>query len=186
MGAGGSLLLILPARAHKRSRYLVSERIVSEPLLELAHAAPHQGRVLGIDYGERRVGIALSDESQLIAQALVTLERRRGADVQLYQALSALVHEHEAVHIVIGWPLRLNGREGIQTQKVERFIKALTPHIDVEISRWDERMTTNSAERALREGGVRGARQRAKVDQVAAALILRGWLDARAHQRARS
>ena len=141
-------------------------------------AQPPQGRALGVDYGARRVGLALSDERRVIARALQTLERRRGADEQLYREITALITRHEVTHIVVGWPLRLNGREGIQTQKVARFIEALSEHTSIEISRWDERLTTTSAERALREGGVRGAQRRAKVDQVAAAVILQSWLDA--------
>ena len=149
--------------------------------LELTDA-PSSGRVIGLDYGDRRVGVSVSDEGQIIAQALETIHRVRGDDARLYQAIAELSRTHEVVHVVVGWPLRLNGREGIQTQKVARFIEALTPHLDVEISRWDERLTTTSAERALREAGVKGTRQRAKVDQVAAAVILQSWLDARAQQ----
>ena len=146
--------------------------------------APSSGRALGIDYGDRRVGVSVSDENQMIARALETVHRVRGDDARLYRAIAELIRAHEVVHVVVGWPLRLNGREGIQTQKVARFIEALTPYLDVEISRWDERLTTTSAERALREAGVRGTRQRAKVDQVAAAVILQSWLDARAQRRA--
>ena len=136
------------------------------------------GRVLGIDFGARRVGIALSDEGRLIAQALTTIHRARGAERAVIDSICDLIATHEVTHIVIGWPLRLNGQEGIQTQKVARFVEALEPRVSVSISKWDERLTTTSAERALREAGVKGAQQRARVDQVAAALILQSWLDA--------
>lgn len=140
------------------------------------------GRVMGIDYGDRRVGLALSDERRLIAQTLTTIQRTRGKDQDVARAIALLLHEHEVQHIVVGWPLRLNGREGIQTQKVERFIQHLSQVTSLPVCRWDERLTTTSAERALREGGVKGQRRRDKVDQVAAALILQGWLDAESVQ----
>lgn len=142
--------------------------------------APARGRVIGIDYGDRRVGVSLSDEGRLIARALQTIPRRRGreADAEVVSAICSLIKTHEVTHLVIGWPLRLNGREGIQTQKVARFIELLSAHTTLTISKWDERLTTTSAERSLREAGLRGAQQRAKVDQVAAAFILQGWLDA--------
>ena len=141
------------------------------------------GRVMGIDYGDRRVGLALSDEHRLIAQTLTTLQRDRRGDVEVALAIASLLAEHDVQHIVVGWPLRLNGREGIQTQKVERFIAHLVDHTSLPISRWDERLTTHSAERALREGGVKGKQRRAKVDQVAAALILQSWLEAESARR---
>lgn len=141
------------------------------------------GRVMGIDYGDRRVGLALSDEHRLIAQTLTTLQRDRRGDVEVALAIASLLAEHDVRHIVVGWPLRLNGREGIQTQKVERFIAQLVDHTSLPISRWDERLTTHSAERALREGGVKGKQRRAKVDQVAAALILQSWLEAESAKR---
>ena len=141
------------------------------------------GRVMGIDYGDRRVGVAISDEGRMISQALATLQRQRRGDQALTQEISLLLLEHEVTQVVVGWPLRLNGREGIQTQKVDRFITQLTQVTSLPICRWDERLTTTSAERALREGGVKGKRRRDKVDQVAAALILQSWLDAESVKR---
>ena len=136
-----------------------------------------QGRVLGIDYGERRVGISMSDESRLFAQTLTTIQRKRDGDPQVILALHQLISAHTITEIVIGWPLRLNGREGIQTQKVSRFIDLLAPS-QLPVHKWDERWSTLSADRALTEGRVRGVERRQKVDQVAAVIILQGWLDA--------
>ena len=81
--------------------------------------------------------------------------------------------------MVVGWPLRLNGKEGIQTRKVAKLIEALSAQTEVPITRWDERLSTVSAERALLEGGLRRDARKQKVDQVAACFILQGWLDAR-------
>ena len=138
------------------------------------------GRVLGIDYGERRVGVSLSDEGRRFAQALTTITRSRRDDPKVVETIKALILEHQVTQIVIGWPLRLNGKEGIQTQKVARFMTALEP-LGIPVEPWDERLTTNSAERALRESGVKGASRREVIDQVAAAIILQAWLDAQSH-----
>ena len=83
------------------------------------------GRVMGIDFGDRRVGLAISDEGRLIAQVLTTIQRHRGRDAELINTICNLLAEHEVTQVVVGWPLRLNGREGIQTRKVERFIHQL-------------------------------------------------------------
>ena len=138
------------------------------------------GRALGIDYGDRRVGLALSDERRVFAQALKTIPRTRGGDALVVEQIERLIHEYDVTLIVIGWPLRLNGKEGIQTQKVARFITRLAP-TGLPIERWDERLTTHSAERTLREGGVKGKSRREVVDQVAAAIILQAWLDAQSN-----
>ncbi len=140
------------------------------------------GRVLGVDYGERRIGVALSDERHIFAQALTTLQRRRGGDESAAEQIKTLVTEHSVTQIVIGWPLRLNGKEGIQTQKVGRFIECLQP-LGLIIHKWDERLSTVSAERALRDSGVKGSSRRAVIDQVAAAVILQAWLDAQSAMR---
>ena len=79
---------------------------------------------------------------------------------------------------MVGWPLRLNGREGIQTRRVSRFIDVLRTQSPCEIETWDERLSTRAAERVLVEGRVSRKGRKAVVDQVAAAIILQGWLDA--------
>ena len=134
-------------------------------------------RALGIDYGQRRVGLALSDPERLIAQAYRTLPHR-GDLTPVIQALCELIEREEVGHVVVGWPLRLNGKEGIQTRKVARFIELLSAQCPVEISRWDERLSTVAAERSLIEGRVSREGRKQVVDQVAASLILQAWLDA--------
>ena len=135
------------------------------------------GRVLGIDYGDRRVGTAVSDENRIFAQTLSTIQRKRNGDGQVVDSLRELISKHHITEIVVGWPLRLNGREGIQTQKVGQFIRLLD-HFKLPIHRWDERLSTMSADRVLSEGRVHGPQRRQLVDQVAAVIILQGWLDA--------
>ncbi|MGH3789006.1 MAG: Holliday junction resolvase RuvX [Pseudonocardiaceae bacterium] len=138
------------------------------------------GRRLGVDVGEVRVGVALSDPAGVLAMPLATLNRDRtgGADLE---ALAALVVEHEVVEVVVGLPRTLAGRLGPSAQAAADYARALAGRIadDVPVQLTDERLTTVSATRRLAERGVRGPKQRAVVDQVAAVEILQGWLEIR-------
>ncbi len=134
-------------------------------------------RTLALDVGDRRIGVAVSDALGIIAQGLTTLHRTALKDDLV--TLSALVAEHDIDRIVVGWPLGLDGRDTPQTRKVGRFVEALERRLRLPVERWDERMTTVIAERALIEGRVRRADRKQLVDKVAATLILQSWLDAR-------
>lgn len=138
--------------------------------------ADERGRVLALDVGERTLGMAISDPERIIAQGLDTI-RRTKLDKDL-DALGRVIAEHEIVRIVVGWPLRLNGKPGIQTQKVAKLAEAISARFDLPIDRWDERLTTVAAQRALIEGNVRREKRRTVVDKVAATLILQGYLEA--------
>ncbi len=131
---------------------------------------------MGLDVGDVRIGIALSDPGRIIAQPWETLHRK--TEPTDLAALMALTTEHEVDQIVVGWPVMLSGAVGPQARKVDRFANALAAHLALPVERWDERMTTVAAERALREGGLSGRQRRQVVDKVAAALILQSWLDA--------
>jgi putative Holliday junction resolvase len=135
-------------------------------------------RLLGIDPGLRRVGVALSDEDARIAMPLTTLARV--GDAPLIEALAALAAEHAVSAVVIGLPLRLDGSESDGSRKARKLAAALEARVSAEVVLWDERLSTAQAERALREGGVRGRDKKAVVDQVAATLILQSFLDSRA------
>ncbi|MGH3912153.1 MAG: Holliday junction resolvase RuvX [Pseudonocardiaceae bacterium] len=138
------------------------------------------GRRLGVDVGEVRVGVALSDPSGVLATPLVTLkrDRRGGADLA---ALAALVVEHEVVEVVVGLPRTLAGRHGPAARAAWDYARALAERLSagVPVQLTDERLTTVSATRKLAERGVRGRKQRRVVDQAAAVEILQGWLDTR-------
>lgn len=138
------------------------------------------GRRLGIDFGEVRVGVSLSDPSGILATPLVTLKRDRphGADLE---ALAALVAEHDVVEVVVGLPRTLAGRQGRAAQAATGYARALADRLGdaVPVRLTDERLTTVSAARVLAERGVRGRKQRAVVDQAAAVEILQSWLDTR-------
>jgi putative Holliday junction resolvase len=141
---------------------------------------PGTGRRLGVDYGEVRVGVALSDPSGILATPLVTLKRDRSRGTDL-EALAALVAEHEVVEVVVGLPRTLAGRQGPPAQAATEYARALAHRLGdaVPVRLTDERLTTVSAARVLAERGVRGRKQRAVVDQAAAVEILQSWLDAR-------
>lgn len=144
----------------------------------IADAGP--GRRLGVDFGQARVGVALSDPSGVLATPLVTLRRDPSGGTDL-DTLAALVAEHEVVEVVVGLPRTLAGRHGPAAQVAAEYARALTGRLGdgVAVRLIDERLTTVSAARMLAERGVRGRKQRAVVDQAAAVEILQGWLDAR-------
>lgn len=133
-------------------------------------------RTFGLDVGTRTVGVALSDALGITAQALTTL-RRSGLRSDL-QALKRLAETHEVTSAVVGLPLNMDGSEGPSAARSRAFGEALAQNLDVPVHYWDERLSTVAAHRALRESNLSGQRRREVVDQVAAALILQGWLDA--------
>ena len=133
------------------------------------------GRVLAIDWGEVRLGLALSDETQTIAQGLDVYERRSlDADVD---QLSQLVDEHNVERVVVGVPVHMDGARSQQTDQAEAFARELEARLDVPIEQADERLTTDEAERSLLEADLRRRRRKAKRDQLAATLILQRYLE---------
>jgi putative Holliday junction resolvase len=134
-------------------------------------------RYLGLDVGDVRIGVALSDETATLATGLPTLTRV-GPKKDL-QAIAALVRDHEAGELVVGLPKRLDGSLGPQAQKVLELMEALRPRVGVPVVAWDERFTTSMAQQALIEGGVSRKNRKGVVDQVAATLILQSYLDYR-------
>ena len=146
-----------------------------------------RGRRLGVDVGKVRVGVALSDPDGILATPLVTVARDMaaapGAVPGDIAELVRLVGEHEAVQIVVGLPVRLNGAEGAAAIDIRAYAERLEQAVGpVPVVLADERMSTVVATRRLAERGVRGKRQRAVVDQAAAVEILQSWLDAQRRQ----
>ena len=129
------------------------------------------GRVLGLDVGTRRLGVAVSDPTGTVASPLATVPRRAPAEDA--RALAALAAEQEATTVVVGLPVTLAGREGPAARSVRAYLAELA----LELA--DERLSTVAAERALVGGGVRRRARREVVDQVAASVFLQTWLDAR-------
>ncbi len=128
--------------------------------------------------GDVRIGVALSDETGTLASGLPTLLRvGPRKDVR---AVAQLVRDREVGEVVVGLPRRLDGTVGPQAEKVLAFADSLRASLRVPIEMWDERLTTVEAERILREAGAKARERKAKVDRIAAVLILQGYLDARA------
>ena len=132
-------------------------------------------RVLAADVGEKTVGIAVSDEAGVFACPRTTL-RRDGTEVS---KLIAIAREESVGEIVVGLPLSLDGSVGPSAARALEFADALRKSLEIPVETWDERMTTVQAERCLIEGNVRRRRRRQVIDQVAATLILQGYLDFR-------
>jgi putative holliday junction resolvase len=133
-------------------------------------------RVLGLDVGSVRIGVALSDPLGITAQPLEVIERKR---VDPFGRIASLVAEHEVTSIVVGWPLRLDGTEGPAVESVRQFVDELGSKVSVPIERWDERLSTAEAERIMLQGGARRVQRKAGIDKLAAALILQSYLDAK-------
>ncbi len=132
---------------------------------------------MGIDVGSARVGIAMSDANIGIAHPRETL-----AAADAIEEVIVLVDADAVTTIVVGWPLHLDGSEGLATRRVEIFEERLREALgarEVEIIRWDERLTTTAAENFLIEADVSRSRRKEVVDQIAATHILQGWLDSR-------
>ncbi|PDW02725.1 Holliday junction resolvase RuvX [Candidatus Viridilinea mediisalina] len=137
-------------------------------------------RSLGLDVGERRIGVALSDPSGRLASALTTLQARPQAEA--LTRIERLVAEHGVYEVVVGLPLTLRGEVGPQAEVVQRFAEALGERLTLPIHLFDERLTTSAAEQLLRDLGVKPEKRRQQVDQVAAAIILQDFLDQRQRQ----
>ncbi len=133
-------------------------------------------RFLGLDPGERRIGVALSDAIGIIASPHVVLDRRT---TDVLEAIRGICTEYEVTTIVVGLPTSLSGEEGAAAEKARFFGNQIGEATGYEIVFFDERFTTVQAESALLEGGVSRRRRREKIDMVAAAVMLQGYLDRR-------
>lgn len=137
-------------------------------------------RIIALDVGDRRIGVAMSDALGLTAQPVTVLTRSApAADVE---AVRQLVETHAAARLVVGLPLSMRGERGPQAQKVLSFVDALRQALAVPIELVDERLTTVEGERALRSAGASAKQRKAAIDRVAAQLILQQYLDG-AHSR---
>ncbi len=134
-------------------------------------------RCLGLDLGERRIGVALSDPLGWTAAPLPAVERISWKkDLARVRALLA---EHQVGRVVVGLPIRMDGTSGERAQRTLEFVRRLQATIPVPVVTWDERLSTREAERRLVEDDVRRERRREVIDGIAATLILQGYLDSR-------
>lgn len=133
------------------------------------------GRILGLDYGQKRIGVALSDPMGVTAQGLTTLIYQHEEEV--VSRVAEIISREGVKKIVVGMPLNLKGQKGIKAQATERFIQRLRKRFNLPVVEWDERLTTVAAHRALRELGQSPSRRREKVDELSAVFILQAYLD---------
>jgi putative Holliday junction resolvase len=134
------------------------------------------GRVLAVDWGQRRCGLAISDPTRLIAQPLTTLTRRPKHRPPV-AAIAALAAEHAATVVVVGLPLTPDGEEGDAAREARALADAIGVRTGLPVVLQDERLTTAAAQRAARHLGVRDRDARGRIDQMAAVGILQAWLD---------
>jgi putative Holliday junction resolvase len=133
-------------------------------------------RILALDHGTKRIGVALSDETKTIAQPLEYI-LTEPAD-KFLERLKVILAEKEVDLILIGLPRNMDGTYGPATEKVKAFINVLKETITIPIKTWDERLTSTMANRVLIQGGVRRDQRKEKVDKMAAAILLQSYLDA--------
>jgi putative Holliday junction resolvase len=134
-------------------------------------------RILGLDVGSRRIGIAVSDPLGITAQGLDTLQRRnKRTDLA---ALDGVIRQYSVKEIVVGLPLRMSGAEGTQSDKMQVFAEELRKRFRLPVHLWDERLTSAEANRLLRETDLSIEKRAKAVDRMAAVLILQGWMENR-------
>ena len=132
-------------------------------------------QILGLDLGEARTGVALSDELRMLAHPLETIESNSAETVA--RRVQKIVLERKVDCVVVGLPRQMNGAFGLAAQSAQRFVERLRPLLSCEVVTWDERLSTVAAERALRDAGKKTRETRGIRDQVAAQIILQSYLD---------
>jgi putative Holliday junction resolvase len=134
-------------------------------------------RIMALDVGDKKIGLAISDEMLLTAQSRPTLKRKNlNSDVEQLRKLAEM---NEVQEIIVGNPLHMDGRPSAQSQKIARFARKLHEATHLRVTFWDERLTSFAAEQHLEEMGLNWRKRREHVDQVAAMLILQSYLDGR-------
>ena len=134
-------------------------------------------RILGLDVGSRRIGVAVSDPLGITAQGLETLHRKNKK--YDFSFLHRVIRDYEIKEIVVGLPLRMSGAEGVQAEKIQAFADDLRKHFKLPVHLWDERLTSAEANRLLRETDLSIEKRGQAVDRMAAILILQGWMESR-------
>lgn len=135
-------------------------------------------RVLGLDVGSKTIGMAISDLLGITAQGLQTI-RRKNKRLD-FEQLATVIREYHVAEIVVGYPLRLSGAEGSQSEKMQHFAEELRKKFSLPVHLWDERLTSSQANRVLREAELSIKKRGEAVDRMAAVLILQSWMEARA------
>lgn len=135
-------------------------------------------RIMGLDFGSKTVGVAVSDELMLTAQGLEIIRRRSENKLRRTCArIEELIEEYDVQKIVLGFPKNMNNSEGERAEKTKDFREMISRRTGLEVVLWDERLTTVAANQAMMEAGIRRERRKEYVDKIAAVFILQGYLD---------
>lgn len=141
-------------------------------------------RIMGLDFGSKTVGVAVSDPLFLTAQGMEIIRRKSPGKLrQTLARIEELIKEYEVGKIVLGYPKNMNNTEGERCQKTAEFKEMLERRTGLEVILWDERLTTVMADNAMMEGGIRREDRREYVDKLAAVFILQGYLDYQSNQK---
>lgn len=133
-------------------------------------------KILGLDYGEARIGVAVSDALGILATPLETISEKERS-VQL-EKVAKVARDNRVEKLVVGYPKHMDGTVGHRAQYTEEFAKDLSEILEIPYIMWDERLSSTEAHRILESGGVSGKNRKTKVDKIAAVIILQGYLDA--------
>lgn len=136
---------------------------------------------MGLDIGEKRIGVALSDETCTIAQAKEVIEKR--SDEQLFSRIGEIVSEYNVEEIVIGLPINMNGTYGPAAEKCIQFSERLKKETTAKIKLWDERLSTREADSIMLEASLTRRKRKKFIDRLAAQIILQGYLDSKGNSR---
>src|SRR5437867_8257617 len=145
--------------------------------MDPATAPQLRPRVLGLDVGSRTIRMAVSDPLAITAQGLDTIRRQNKR--KDFEQLAQVIRDYEVAEIVVGYPLRLSGAEGTQSEKMQIFAEELRKKFKLPVHLWDERLTSSQAHRILKEAEISIEKRGKAVDRVAAMLILQSWMEAR-------
>lgn len=137
-----------------------------------------EGRILGLDFGSKTVGVAVSDPLFLTAQGVEIIRREKESKLRTtFARIKELIEEYQVTEIVLGYPKNLNGTEGDRCEKTNAFKAALEEKFSLPVTLWDERLTTVSADKVMMESNIRREHRKDYVDEIAAMFILQGFLD---------
>lgn len=144
-------------------------------------------RIMGLDYGSKTVGVAISDQLLLTAQGKEIIRRERENKLrQTLARIEALITENDVEKVVLGCPKNMDGSEGERVEKTREFQEMLERRTGLEVVLWDERLTTAAADRYMMEAGIRRENRKQYVDEIAAVFILQGYLDYIRNQKKQS
>tara|TARA_B100001146_G_C15765990_1_gene257937 strand:- start:20 stop:436 length:417 start_codon:yes stop_codon:yes gene_type:complete len=132
-------------------------------------------RILGLDHGDRRIGLALSDPLQIIAKPFETIDLKFAKNI--FDLLNSIIKEQNVEKIIVGYPITLKNKFSIQTKKVLKFVELLKKNVQIEVKLYDERLTSQIAQKSLIMQGVKTGHNKDDVDKTAAAVFLQNYLD---------